>query len=793
MPKKAHKHLIEYFTFKNILLNVCIALLYVASGKLGLSLAFINSSTSAIWPPTGIALAAFLLFGNRVIPAIFLGAFIVNLTTAGTIATSLGIATGNTFEGVVGAYLVKKFANGVHAFDNVANIFKFCFAVMISTTISANIGVVTLMLGNLANWQEFAPIWITWWLGDLGGAIVIAPVFLAWKNTPWIHYGYKNLLNLSVSILGLFIITSIVFTGVIPYPYLCIPIGVWIAFWFGRKGATIATILVAGMAIYYTLHGQGPFANMSTLNKSLLLLQLFLGTFSITTLTFAATVFGIKRSERELASQEKRSQALIENSSDGVVLIDPTSKISYASPSVKKIMGYEPEELIGTIGFDLVAPEDRPYTIRKLAQLALKPGGTLIVEYQIIRKNGERRWVQATGTNLLLEPNVNAVVVNFHDITENKIAQESLIEEKIIDEAMLSNIGEGIMATDDEGRITMINDAACEMLGWKEKELMNKFLTEIIPMEDESGKVLPVKERPMTKVLSLGRKLVTSQTNYYITKDKTKLPIRFTLTPIVIKGITVGTIEVFRDITKEREIDKAKTEFVSLASHQLRTPLTIINWSMEALMKKSEITDPKQKHYLEEIYHASQRMVELINSLLNVSRLELGTFIIEPQKTDILAIARQVVGYLKPQIQKRSITIQTKFPATMPQVMADPKLITIVIQNFVSNAVKYSKDNSKVMLEISLHDKQIIIHVQDKGHGIPKNQQSKIFTKLFRADNARVLDPDGTGLGLYIVKTVIDSAGGKVWFTSEENKGTSFFVSFPVTGMQKKEGQKLLR
>ena len=792
MPKKAHQHLTEYLTVKNILLNVFIALIYIASGKLGLSLAFINSSTSAVWPPTGIALAAFLLFGNRVFPAIFLGAFIVNLTTTVTIATSLGIAVGNTLEGVVGAYLVRKFANGVHAFDNVANIFKFCFAAMLSTTISANIGVITLIMGNLASWNEFRQIWTTWWLGDLGGAIVVAPVILAWKNTPWIHYGYKSMLNLSASTIGLLFTSYIVFSGLLPYPYLSIPIGVWIAFWFGRKGATIATILVSGIAIYYTLAGQGPF-QLSTINGSLLLLQLFLGTFSLTTLTFAATVFGIKRSERELVSQEKRSQALIENGSDGVVLIDPTSKISYASPSVKKILGYNPEELVGTIGFDLIAPEYRDKTIRKLAQLVLKPSGTLTIEYEAIKKDTQKIWVEATGTNLLLEPYVNAVVVNFHDITESKIAQESLLEEKIVDEAMLTNIGEGIIATDDEGRITMINDAACEMLGWEEKELMNKFLTDMISMEDESGKVLPIKERPVTKVLSLGKKLVTSQTNYYITKDKSKLPIRFTLTPIVIKGITVGTIEVFRDITKEREIDKAKTEFVSLASHQLRTPLTIINWSMEALMKKSNITDPKQKGYLEEIYHASQRMVELINSLLNVSRLELGTFIIEPQKTDILAIAQQVIGYLKPQTLKKSITVQTKFPNTMPQVMADPKLISIVIQNFLSNAVKYSKENSKVTLEIALRGKEIIIHVQDNGHGIPKNQQSKIFTKLFRADNARVIDPDGTGLGLYIVKTIIDSAGGKVWFTSEENKGTSFFVSFPISGMQKKEGQKLLR
>jgi PAS domain S-box-containing protein len=793
MPKKIHQTLWGHFTIKSVLLNIAIALLYIASGKLGLSLAFVNSSTTAVWPPTGIALAAFLLFGNRVLPAIFLGAFIVNVTTAGTVATSLGIALGNTLEGFIGAYLVQKFANGLHAFDSVTNIFKFAFATTLSTTISANIGVATLILGNLATWSQFIPIWITWWLGDLGGAFVVAPLILAWKNNPWVHNGYKKIFNFSASIIGLFIITGIVFTGIIPYPYLCIPIGVWIAFWFGRKGATLATILVAAMAVYYTLHAQGPFANMSSLNKSLLLLQLFLGTFSLTTLTFASTVFGIRKSERELASQEKRSLALIENSSDGVVLIDPTSKIAYASPSVKKIMGYNPEELVGTVGFDLVIPQDRSMTIRKLAQLVLKPGGTITVEYRILSKDKRIVWVEATGTNLLLEPNVNAVVINFHDITENKLVQETLLQENLTDEAMLTNIGDGIIATDNKGRITMINKAACEALGWKEKELMGKFIADAIPMEDESGTILLAPDRPITKVLSLGKKIVTSPTNNYIKKDKTKLPVQFTITPVILNGETVGTIEVFRDITKEREIDKAKTEFVSIASHQLRTPLTIINWCMEALMKSGQILDKKQQGYLDEIFRASHRMVELINSLLNVSRLELGTFIIEPQQVELLKVANQVLKDIQPQIQKKNITLKTRFPDTMKPVTADPKLISIILQNLISNAVKYSKADGKIELHVSNKDKRIIIEVTDTGHGIPKNQQSKIFTKMFRADNARIIDPDGTGLGLYIVKTIVDTAGGRISFTSQEDKGTSFFVSFPASGMHKKEGEKLLR
>lgn len=780
--------------FKTIVLNVGICLIYIISGKLGLTLAFANPSATAVWPPTGIALVALLIFGIRVAPAIFLGAFIVNITTAGNIITSLGISTGNTLEGITGAYLVKRFANGVHVFESVFDIFKFVLvAVILSTAISATIGVTTLLAYGLTSANTYLSVWITWWLGDMGGNLIIAPLLLSFRKILQTRINRKQVFNFCISFLTLFIITEIVFNGTLPYSYLCIPIAVWIAFWFGQRGAAVATIFVAGIAIFYTINDSGPFANEFSIDQSLLLVQLFLGVFSLTVFIFAAILSEKRKSEKVVASHEERFRALIENSFDSVVLIDATSKILYASPSVKRLLGYTPEELQGVNGFSLVLQEDRNKTIRTLAELVVKPGSVVTVEYRTVRKDNKIIWIEATGTNLLFEPNIHAVVVNFHDITEKKLAQDKILEEKVQDEAMLTSIGEGIIATDNKGIITMLNQAACDILGWKQKELLGKFVVSAIPMRNESDEEILSTERPLTKVLSFKKEIVSSLTNFYIKKDNTRVPIRFTVTPIVINNEIVGTIEVFYDITREKEVDKAKTEFVSLASHQLRTPLATINWYLEQLMKQKNMTKQKQKSYFEEVYNASNRMIDLINTLLNTSRLELGTFIVNPKDISLIKITEQILQDFQPQIDKMHLHIQKEYQKDVPNISADPKLVAIIIQNLVSNAVKYNKSDGVITIQLRHDTEKFLIGVIDTGYGIPKDQQVKIFTKMFRADNAKSIDPEGTGLGLYIVKTIADVAGGKVWFTSSENKETAFFVTFPATGMRRKIGEKQLR
>jgi len=302
--------------------------------------------------------------------------------------------------------------------------------------------------------------------------------------------------------------------------------------------------------------------------------------------------------------------------------------------------------------------------------------------------------------------------------------------------------------------------------------------------------------------------------------DGLEIPIDSTISPLKSDGKSAGCVVVFRDVTKERQVDQAKSEFVSLASHQLRTPLSAINWYTEMLLDEDAgRVNKNQKDYLDEIYASSQRMVDLVNALLNVSRLELGTFVVEPQMIDFCQIADSVIKELTPRILAKKVKIIKNFDQSLGKISADPELVRIIFQNLISNSVKYTPAKGEVKIKISKDKTKdegiLLIEIADNGYGIPKKQQSEVFSKLFRADNIKLKETEGTGLGLYIVKSIVDHSKGKVWFESparnashsdarrhafgkadgglaggEENKGTTFYVQLPLSGMPRKAGPK---
>ena len=287
-----------------------LAAVYFFAAKLGLRFAYINSSVTTVWPPAGIALAAFVLLGYRIWPAILGAAFLANLTTTGAILPSIGIAIGNTGEGLLGAYLVNRFARGGRVFNRVRDIIRFTvLAAFISTTVSASIGIASLALGGLLSWQDAPRVWLTWWLGDAVGDIVIAPALILWigvKLGPaW--SGRRVVEAVALAVVAA-LVTLGLFGGVFPsrhYPLTVVlwPVMIWVAFRFGPREAASAILIVSFIAIYRTLHGEGPFAIYAA-NESLVLLQVWTGITAVTGLVLAAAVAvqrDIQGSWRELA------------------------------------------------------------------------------------------------------------------------------------------------------------------------------------------------------------------------------------------------------------------------------------------------------------------------------------------------------------------------------------------------------------------------------------------------------------------------------------------------------------
>lgn len=302
-----------------ILASAAIAAVYFAAGKLGLMLAVVHASATAVWAPTGIALAAFLLLGYRIWPGVLLGAFLVNITTAGSVVSSFGIAAGNTLEGLIGALLVNAFANGCRALERPQDIFKFTFlSAILGTAVSAGFGVTSLVLTGDASWSDYGPIWLTWWLGDAAGALIVAPVLLLWATTPLGGWNRGRVLEVTALLAALVLTGLLVFGGLQPlsvnrYPleFLTFPVLVWAAIRFGPREVATGILLLAGIAIWGTLSGFGPFVGGSQ-HESLLLLQGFMGVTAVMCLALAAAVLERERAEQNVRAAEERLRLIEE-------------------------------------------------------------------------------------------------------------------------------------------------------------------------------------------------------------------------------------------------------------------------------------------------------------------------------------------------------------------------------------------------------------------------------------------------------------------------------------------------
>jgi len=301
-------------------------IVYVAAGKLGLRFALDNPSASPVWPSAGIALAAVLLWGYRVLPAVFMGAFVVNWTTAGTFGTSAGIAFGNTCEAALGALLVNRFAGGLQAFNDPQRVLRFTtLAGLVATSVSASIGVGSLVLGGLLDPSRFGNVWLTWWLGDAAGVLLVAPLIVLWLQ-PVRGRAIPRVPELILLAASLGIVVGAVFTGALPsgLGYVGGSILVWAAFRFGQRVTTLATLLWCAVALAGTVHGHGPFVRPS-LSESLFLLQTYMGVLAVTTLAMSSAV-----KQRKLFSEQLEAE-VIDRTRDLTSANEPATCVSMFS------------------------------------------------------------------------------------------------------------------------------------------------------------------------------------------------------------------------------------------------------------------------------------------------------------------------------------------------------------------------------------------------------------------------------------------------------------------------------
>lgn len=511
----------------------------------------------------------------------------------------------------------------------------------------------------------------------------------------------------------------------------------------------------------------------------------------------------------QIKESEQHHRTLVENVKDyAIFALDEKGKIKTWNKGAERLLGYTAEEVIGKSPFIFYSKEGRKIGSEKKQLQLVKWEGKFEQETWWVRKDGTQFWANEI---LAFFKDENGGMKGYskvvRDMTERKNTEEMLkrytrdlerstraIETEVAkDEALLDSIGEGVIATDENGRIVVFNKQAQSLLGWNQEDAIGEYYYNVSKIENENRESVPNNKLPVALALSIGKKTVDSS-YYFSSAYRKKFPVMMTTAPMILERKTIGAVMVFRDISKEKEVDRAKSEFVSLASHQLRTPLTAIKLFVEMLSSgNNQNLSKDQLAMLQSINESNEKMIRLVENLLNVSRLETGVLTVKFEPVILRDFVAEVVNDLKPVANTRKCTLLYSASNTDGlKVNTDPVLLRQVLNNLINNAISYSPDRRcnvyiDVIVEPGSHYE---INVKDEGIGIPKEALPNIFQRFFRADNAVKARTDGNGLGLYMCKMMTETLGGKITCTSNLNAGTIFSLMFPlkkVRSIQAKE------
>jgi PAS domain S-box-containing protein len=785
-------------------LVLVIASIYFGAAKLGLAMAFVAEQVTAVWPPTGIALASLLLFGNRLWPGVALGAFVANATHNEPLLTAGGIAVGNTLEGLVGAYLLRRVVDFRNSLDRFRDVLGFvALAAGLSTLVSATIGTASLCLGGVEPWARFGPIWWVWWVGDAMGDLVVAPLLLVWAARPQSDWQGRQVLEASGLFIALIAVSQIVFgDGLTKFlanyslEYVVFPLVIWTAIRFGQPGTTLSTVVVSGIAIWNTQNGFGPFAT-GTANENLLLFQTFMGAVAVTGLALAAVTSERTCAENALRDSESRIKFTLDAAHVGTWDWNMISGEVRWSENLAAIHGLAPGTFAGTFdGFiKEVHPEDRQRVLQAIDE-ASKAGTDYDVEYRQVRPDGSVGWTAGKGRVIFDDGGrpmrMNGVCM---DITQRKRADEALRASDALKQAMLEAALDCIITIDHEGKVVEWNPASEATFGYTRAQAIGRPLSEL---------VVPPRLRDSHRQ-GLARYLATSEGPVLnkrielpaIRSDGTEFPVEIAIVPIAREGPPMFTGYI-RDITERKrteeqirtlnaeleervsertaELQAANKELESFSysvSHDLRAPLRCIDGFSKALLEDcSDRLDEQGHDHLRRIRAAAQRMGELIDVLLALSRL--SRVEMRRQEVNLSAIAGTVAREHQEREPERRVEILIEDERVGN---GDPQLLRVVLENLLSNAWKFTSKHLRARIEFGAlqQDGKLVYFVRDNGVGFDMAYADMLFRPFQRLH--QMSEFPGFGIGLATVQHIISRHGGRVWAEAAVDKGAAFLFT----------------
>lgn len=792
-----------------------LALVYFLAAKWGLTLAFVQANATAVWPPTGIALAVLLIGGARLWPGIFLGAFLANLFTAGNVLTSMGIAAGNSLEALVGFALVSRFAKGPEALRRTQDVLKFgLLGGLAAPLVSATIGVGTLALAGMTAPHQFKDVWITWWLGDMGGALVFAPPILLWNREQWRPGKLKPFQVLEG--LGFALTTGFVawvlfggwsFLSIHNYPvhFLLIPPLLWGAVRFGSFSVSVVLLFLSVVSILGTLSGLGPF-HASTENESLVLLQSYMGVISLALLAMSAGVEEQKRAEedlrwshsdlqrrvlertedltrsnielerqirekgelaRGLQESNEKFHLLSEATREGVVL-SVSRVIVQANSTFCRIFGYDLKEVLGMEADRFVTPEFRETVKRHITDRHEKT-----YTAKGLRKDGTVIDLEITGKNIQME-GITARVTAIRDVTERNRQEKERLQLALLVETS----ADFICTAGVDGHMQYVNGAGRRLVGLSlEENITSKLHQDFIAPQD-----IP---RLMDEVIGslLSKDHWEGEFNLRHFQTGAMIPMHFTAAlirdpdtnePLVMAAIGRDTTELMK-IDELSRSNKELEQFAYVASHDLQEPLRMVASFTQLLARKYKGNlDAEADTYVHQIVDGVKRMQDLIFDLLAYSRV--GSDKQPFGAVDCAEVLRQALSNMGDSLKENGVKVAQ---GSLPKVSGDHDQLVQLFQNLISNAVKF-KGSRPPEIEVGSYrkDGDWVFSVKDNGIGIDPKYFDQIF-EIFKRLHTRSEYP-GTGIGLAICKKVVTRHGGHIWVESQPGKGSSFFWTMPV-------------
>ncbi|MBN2614045.1 MAG: PAS domain S-box protein [Bacteroidales bacterium] len=531
----------------------------------------------------------------------------------------------------------------------------------------------------------------------------------------------------------------------------------------------------------------------------------------------------LRKAEKALAESEKRFRLMIEHSSDAITLIGKDGLVVYESPSVPKLTGYPAEERIGRSSFETVHPEDRKKLQNIIFDLLKEHGKTVATEFRAMRKDGSIWWSEGSATNLLDVPGINAIIVNYRDITDRKKAEDAYINSEKRFRSMIEHSSDVITLLDINGKVLYVTPSIYAVTGFSVEERIGKdgfdlihpdekdknieLIAELIKnpgkvisgqfksvkkdgtiwwaegsavnlLHDQNINAIVVNSRDITDRKKAEEEIHRQNLEYQLLNDKYLTQNEELLQSLSkIKKINE---ELKNAKEKAEESDRLKTVFLANMSHEIRTPMNGILGFAE-LLKQPELTTDLQARYVEVIQRSGNRMLNIINDLIDISKIEAGQMEIYPEDTNISKVLDEVYLFFKPEAHDRNIDLSySKNISPNLVIKTDATKLNQILSNLIKNALKFTKHGS---IDFGcIHKNDVLeFYVRDTGMGIAPELQNKIFGRFIQGDISLSRPYEGTGLGLSISKAFVEMLGGRIWLHSEQGRGSVFYFTIPMT------------